>query len=247
MKVQLIQTTLTIALTLTLATAAFSQTPLSRLEGAPTATSKISAEVLKGTWVRPDGGYRIVIQGVGAASESSTRCTSIRRNFLLQERRSHRTQEPFEWSSSCKPGAMRARPTTFFTSQRQTGSRAPLTKSLRSKNSTFSSCVDDDCTSSSFPSAERLETDAYLPRSGAPSRPASQAAQQRRQSLLAARRQRHREIGNSICRSSSRSDGSVTTTTKLSDVGRGRIRILPQRFQVFLDLIQNQTRPAPLW
>ncbi len=66
MKVQLIQTTLTVALTLTLATAAFSQTPPSRPEGAPTAPSKISAEVLKGTWVRPDGGYRIVIQGVGA-------------------------------------------------------------------------------------------------------------------------------------------------------------------------------------
>jgi hypothetical protein len=50
-----------------LADAAFSQTRPSAPESAATvAPAKVSAEVLKGTWVRPDGGYRIVIQGVGA-------------------------------------------------------------------------------------------------------------------------------------------------------------------------------------
>jgi hypothetical protein len=55
------------ALALALAGVALSQTPPSRPENAaPTASAKGSAEVLKGAWVRPDGGYRIVIQGVGA-------------------------------------------------------------------------------------------------------------------------------------------------------------------------------------
>jgi len=54
--------TITVALTLAFHGAAYSQTPPSRADGAiPT---KVSAEVLKGTWIRPDGGYRIVIDGV---------------------------------------------------------------------------------------------------------------------------------------------------------------------------------------
>lgn len=52
-----------VALTLTVAGSALSQTPPSRSAG--TASAKVSAEVLKGTWVRPDGGYRIAIDGVG--------------------------------------------------------------------------------------------------------------------------------------------------------------------------------------
>lgn len=52
-----------VALTLTVAGSALSQTPPSRPAG--TASAKVSAEVLKGTWVRPDGGYRIAINGVG--------------------------------------------------------------------------------------------------------------------------------------------------------------------------------------
>jgi hypothetical protein len=55
--------TIAVALTLAVAGSAFSQTPPSRPAGASPA--KISAEVLKGTWVRPDGGYRIAINGVG--------------------------------------------------------------------------------------------------------------------------------------------------------------------------------------
>ncbi len=55
--------TIIVALTLAFAGAAFSQAPPSRSEVA--APAKGSAEVLKGTWVRPDGGYRIVIDGVG--------------------------------------------------------------------------------------------------------------------------------------------------------------------------------------
>ena len=55
--------TITVALTLAFAGAALSQTPPSRPEGA--ASAKVSAEVLKGAWVRPDGGYRIAISGVG--------------------------------------------------------------------------------------------------------------------------------------------------------------------------------------
>ncbi len=33
------------------------------------APSTVSADVLKGVWVRPDGGYRIAIQGLGAAGK----------------------------------------------------------------------------------------------------------------------------------------------------------------------------------
>jgi len=55
--------TIIVALTLAFAGAAFSQAPPSRSEVA--APAKGSAEVLKGTWVRHDGGYRIVIDGVG--------------------------------------------------------------------------------------------------------------------------------------------------------------------------------------
>jgi hypothetical protein len=53
-------------LTLALSGLASSQTS-SRPDGAaPAASAKGSNEVLKGVWVRPDGGYRIVIQGIGA-------------------------------------------------------------------------------------------------------------------------------------------------------------------------------------
>jgi len=55
--------TVTIVLTLAVAGSAFSQTPPPRPAGA--APAKVSTEVLKGTWVRPDGGYRIAINGVG--------------------------------------------------------------------------------------------------------------------------------------------------------------------------------------
>jgi hypothetical protein len=55
--------TIAVALTLAVAGSAFSQTPPSRPAGA--APAKVSTEVLKGTWVRPDGGYRIAINGVG--------------------------------------------------------------------------------------------------------------------------------------------------------------------------------------
>lgn len=34
--------------------------------GVPSVPSRVSAEVLKGVWIRPDGGYRILIQGVAA-------------------------------------------------------------------------------------------------------------------------------------------------------------------------------------
>jgi hypothetical protein len=53
-------------LTLALSGLASSQTS-SRPDGAALAASaKGSNEVLKGVWVRPDGGYRIVIQSIGA-------------------------------------------------------------------------------------------------------------------------------------------------------------------------------------
>ena len=55
--------TIAVALTLTVAGSALSQTPPSRPAAA--APAKVSAEVLKGTWLRPDGGYRIAINGVG--------------------------------------------------------------------------------------------------------------------------------------------------------------------------------------
>lgn len=55
------------AMTLTACGVAFPQARPSQPEGSASATpARVSAEVLKGTWIRPDGGYRIVIQGVGA-------------------------------------------------------------------------------------------------------------------------------------------------------------------------------------
>lgn len=33
---------------------------------APAATARVTVDVLKGTWVRPDGGYTIAIKGVGS-------------------------------------------------------------------------------------------------------------------------------------------------------------------------------------
>jgi hypothetical protein len=60
---QLFRRAFTVALTLALSGVATSQMRPSGPEGA--APTKVSTEVLKGTWVRPDGGYRIVIQGVG--------------------------------------------------------------------------------------------------------------------------------------------------------------------------------------
>ncbi len=55
--------TIAVALTLTVAGSALSQTPPSHPAGA--VPVKISTEVLKGTWLRPDGGYRIAINAVG--------------------------------------------------------------------------------------------------------------------------------------------------------------------------------------
>ena len=67
MTAHLFRRTITVVLALAVSGAAFSQAPPSLPEGAaPAAPAKVSAEVLKGTWVRPDGGYRIAIQGVGA-------------------------------------------------------------------------------------------------------------------------------------------------------------------------------------
>jgi hypothetical protein len=67
MTAHLIQRTIATALMLALAGTAFSQTPPTRpASAAAVAQSKVSTEALKGTWLRPDGGYRIVIQGVGA-------------------------------------------------------------------------------------------------------------------------------------------------------------------------------------
>ena len=59
---------ITIALSLTLALPGtlLSQSQSSTPDKAvPTPAARGSAEVLKGTWVRPDGGYRIVIAGIG--------------------------------------------------------------------------------------------------------------------------------------------------------------------------------------
>lgn len=59
--------TIVVAMALAMAGAGLSQTRPSRPEGSVSAApARVSAEVLKGTWIRPDGGYRIVIQGVGA-------------------------------------------------------------------------------------------------------------------------------------------------------------------------------------
>ncbi len=67
MTTHLFQRAIAIALTLAMVGSAYSQAPPSRPEGAvPAAPAKVSTEILKGTWLRPDGGYRIVIQGVSA-------------------------------------------------------------------------------------------------------------------------------------------------------------------------------------
>ena len=67
MTAHLIQRTIATSLMLALAGTALSQTPPTRPASATAvAQSKVSTEVLKGTWLRPDGGYRIVIEGVGA-------------------------------------------------------------------------------------------------------------------------------------------------------------------------------------
>lgn len=58
--------TITVVMACALVSAAQSQTPPSIPESTPpTAPAKVSAQVMRGTWVRPDGGYRIVIEGVG--------------------------------------------------------------------------------------------------------------------------------------------------------------------------------------
>jgi len=56
--------TITVALAAAFAAAAFAQSAPPRADGA--APARVSAEVLKGTWIRPDGGYRIVIDRVAA-------------------------------------------------------------------------------------------------------------------------------------------------------------------------------------
>lgn len=56
-----------LATSLAVCGAAFPQARPAQPEGAASAApARVSAEILKGTWIRPDGGYRIVIQGVGA-------------------------------------------------------------------------------------------------------------------------------------------------------------------------------------
>jgi hypothetical protein len=39
--------------------------PAAKAAQAPAATERINLDVLKGAWVRPDGGYRIVITSIG--------------------------------------------------------------------------------------------------------------------------------------------------------------------------------------
>jgi hypothetical protein len=70
MKALLAWRTMTVVLTLTVCGAAFAQARPSP-SGGPTsaAPSIISAEILKGTWIRPDGGYRIVIRGIGTGGK----------------------------------------------------------------------------------------------------------------------------------------------------------------------------------
>lgn len=48
------------------ASLALAQPPAPQGASAPAAAAKSGMEVLKGTWVRPDGGYTIVIKGIGA-------------------------------------------------------------------------------------------------------------------------------------------------------------------------------------
>ena len=56
-----------LALALAPIAAAMAQGPAPAQSGAalPTATTKVDVETLKGAWVRPDGGYMIVIKSIG--------------------------------------------------------------------------------------------------------------------------------------------------------------------------------------
>jgi hypothetical protein len=56
-----------LALALAPIAAAMAQGPAPAQSGAalPAAPAKVDLEVLKGTWVRPDGGYMIVIKSIG--------------------------------------------------------------------------------------------------------------------------------------------------------------------------------------
>jgi hypothetical protein len=55
------------ALAATMAGAAAAQGPAPETKGpaVPSVVRKISLDILKGTWIRPDGGYRIVVSNVG--------------------------------------------------------------------------------------------------------------------------------------------------------------------------------------
>jgi hypothetical protein len=54
------------AIALVATSVATSQTPPSKPAATSTATSNVSLDVLEGAWVRPDGGYLILIKKVGA-------------------------------------------------------------------------------------------------------------------------------------------------------------------------------------
>ena len=43
--------------------------PVAKGAVAPAAAEKLSLDVLKGAWIRPDGGYTIVINGVGSSGQ----------------------------------------------------------------------------------------------------------------------------------------------------------------------------------
>jgi hypothetical protein len=57
-----------LALVLTLAGSAAAQyaTPETKAASPPSVVRKVGLDTLKGTWVRPDGGYRIVVRNIGA-------------------------------------------------------------------------------------------------------------------------------------------------------------------------------------
>lgn len=56
-------------LALTLTSTGYPQAPTKAEAARTTAAAMGSVDVLKGTWVRPDGGYRIVIQGIEAGGK----------------------------------------------------------------------------------------------------------------------------------------------------------------------------------
>jgi hypothetical protein len=60
-----------LALALTVAATATAQSTAPATTGAapPAVAGTTSFDILKGTWVRPDGGYRIVVRGVGAGGQ----------------------------------------------------------------------------------------------------------------------------------------------------------------------------------